>query len=113
MSRKSPTVSPEEIAEIEARMAGLPEPDLDDPDNPEWTEEDFARAVGPEALSPAELAAFPRTAARLRGRPKLAAPKKAVSIRLDPDILDYFRGTGAGWQRRMNDVLRKAMKAGA
>jgi uncharacterized protein (DUF4415 family) len=97
--------------EIEARLAALPEPDLTDPDNPEWTEEDFARARGPEFLSPAELAAFPRTAAKLRGRPKLEAPKAAVSLRIDRDVLAYFRGTGAGWQSRVNDILRKAMKA--
>jgi uncharacterized protein (DUF4415 family) len=97
---------------IEARMAAQPDPDLTDPDNPEWTEEDFARAKGPESLSPAELAAFPRTLARLRGRPKLAAPKKAVSLRLDQDVLAYFRATGAGWQRRVNAVLRKAMEGG-
>ncbi len=96
--------------EIEARMAALPEPDLTDPDNPEWTEEDFARAVGPEALLPEELAAFPRTAARLRGRPKLDAPKQAVSLRIDQDVLAYFRGTGAGWQGRLNEALRKAME---
>lgn len=32
-----------------------------DPENPEWTEADFAAAQGPEALPPALLAAFPRT----------------------------------------------------
>ncbi len=96
--------------EIEAKMAALPEPDLTDPDNPEWIEEDFARAVGPEALLTEELAAFPRTVARLRGRPKLAAPKEAVSLRLDQDVLAYFRGAGAGWQGRINAVLRKAME---
>jgi len=91
-------------------MAALPEPDLTDPDNPEWTEEDFARAVGPEALSPEELAAFPRTVARLRGRPRLDAPKEAVSLRIDRDVLAYFRATGAGWQGRLNEALRKAME---
>ena len=97
--------------EIEAKMAALPEPDLTDPDNPEWTEEDFARArPASEVLPPEVLAAFPRTAARLRGRPKLAAPKEAVSLRIDRDVLAYFRGTGAGWQGRLNAVLRKAME---
>ena len=112
MPRRDPILSPAEIAEIEAKLAALPEPDLTDPDNPEWTEEDFARAEGPESLPPEVLAAFPRTVARLRGRPKLAAPKKAVSLRLDQDVLAYFRATGAGWQRRVNEVLRKAMQGG-
>ena len=32
--------------------------------------------------------------------------KKAISIRVDEDVLDYFKGEGAGYQRRMNAVLR-------
>ena len=35
-------------------------------DNPIWTRADFAKAQGPEMLPPHMLAAFPRTAARLR-----------------------------------------------
>src|SRR5215469_3725765 len=34
----------------------------------------------------------------------LVAPpkKKAISIRLDPDVLDYFKNEGPGYQRRIN-----------
>ena len=32
--------------------------------------------------------------------------KKAISIRVDPDVLDYFKNEGAGYQRRINAVLR-------
>jgi uncharacterized protein (DUF4415 family) len=32
--------------------------------------------------------------------------KKAISIRVDEDVLDYFKNEGAGYQRRMNAVLR-------
>lgn len=39
-----------------------------DDDNPEWTEEDFARARPASELPSEMLAAFPKTAARL-GRP--------------------------------------------
>jgi uncharacterized protein (DUF4415 family) len=35
--------------------------------------------------------------------------KKAISIRLDEDVLDYFKKEGAGYQRRMNAVLRSYM----
>jgi len=45
-----------------------------------------------------------------RGRPKSAAPKSAVSLRLDPDVLAHYRGTGRGWQSRINETLRKAAK---
>jgi uncharacterized protein (DUF4415 family) len=36
--------------------------------------------------------------------------KKAISIRVDEDVLDYFRKEGAGYQRRMNAVLRSYME---
>jgi uncharacterized protein (DUF4415 family) len=32
--------------------------------------------------------------------------KKAISIRLDPDIVDFFQATGKGYQTRINAVLR-------
>ena len=84
---------------------------FDDPDNPEWTEEDFARAEGPEALSEVELDAFPLTRARLRGAQKAPA-KEPVSLRLDADVLAWFRGTGEGWQTRINDILRRSLPGG-
>ena len=34
------------------------------------------------------------------------AKKAAISIRLDEDVLDYFKRGGAGYQGRMNAVLR-------
>ncbi|HLI67994.1 MAG TPA: BrnA antitoxin family protein [Caulobacteraceae bacterium] len=78
-----------------------------DDENPEWTEADFARGrPGAEVLPPEVLAAF----GKRRGRPKVDAPKKAVSLRLDPDVLDHFKATGAGWQRRINAILRRAME---
>lgn len=36
--------------------------------------------------------------------------KKAISIRVDEDVLDYFKKQGAGYQRRMNAVLRSYMQ---
>ena len=83
------------------------EPDLTDPDNPEWTEEDFARAEGPESLPPHVLAAFPRT----RGRPRDPNAKVLVSLRLSPEVLAYYKAMGEGWQARVNEALREAMLA--
>lgn len=37
--------------------------------------------------------------------------KEAVSIRLDADILAWFKGQGSGYQTRINEVLRRAMAA--
>lgn len=45
-----------------------------------------------------------------RGRPKSKAPKRALSLRLDPDVVAYFRRGGRGWQSRINAALRKAAK---
>lgn len=41
-----------------------------------------------------------------RGRPRSDSPKKQVTIRLDADLLEGLRATGAGWQTRINDALR-------
>jgi uncharacterized protein (DUF4415 family) len=35
--------------------------------------------------------------------------KEAVSIRLDADVLAWFKGEGSGYQTRINEVLRSAM----
>ncbi|MES2097862.1 MAG: BrnA antitoxin family protein [Pseudomonadota bacterium] len=78
-----------------------------DDDNPEWTEEDFARALKPHEIPPEILAAFPK----MRGRPTGSTkpdPKVQVSLRIDPDVLAAFKASGAGWQSRMNAALRAA-----
>ena len=36
--------------------------------------------------------------------------KKAISIRVDEDVLDYFKSEGDGYQRRINAVLRSYMQ---
>jgi uncharacterized protein (DUF4415 family) len=66
---------------------------------PELTDEDFARGVWHIGGVPVP-----------RGRPKSAAPKNAVSLRLDPDVIAHFRRGGAGWQSRINAALRKVAK---
>ncbi len=37
--------------------------------------------------------------------------KLAVSLRLDADVLRFFRGFGAGYQTRINEVLKAFMQA--
>lgn len=39
--------------------------------------------------------------------------KAAISLRLDADVLDWFRARGAGYQTRINAVLRAYMDASA
>jgi uncharacterized protein (DUF4415 family) len=68
-------------------------------DIPELTDEDFARGI-------LHINGVPVR----RGRPKSDKRKTLLSVRLDTDIIDHFRATGPGWQRRMNDALRKAAR---
>ena len=61
-----------------------------DPDNPAWTEE----MLGPPMVK--------------RGRGPQAAPTKVLtSIRLDADVLEFFKSLGGGYQSRINETLRK------
>ncbi|MEO8223541.1 MAG: BrnA antitoxin family protein [Gammaproteobacteria bacterium] len=63
-----------------------------DGEAPEWTPEMFGRAVARKGLKP--------------------VPKKALlSLRIDADVIDWFRSQGAGYQSRMNALLRAYMEA--
>ncbi len=41
----------------------------------------------------------------------VTAPKAKLTLKLDADMVDWFRGLGRGWQPRMNAVLRAYMHA--
>ncbi|WP_112944568.1 MULTISPECIES: BrnA antitoxin family protein [unclassified Rhizobium] len=75
-------------------------------DNPEWTEEDFKKARPFAEVFPE----FAESIRRSRGRPAVESPKRQISLRLDPDVIDAFKATGKGWQGRINHALRKAAK---
>ncbi|MBI4515016.1 MAG: BrnA antitoxin family protein [Deltaproteobacteria bacterium] len=40
-----------------------------------------------------------------RGLP-VAARKEQIALRVDAEVLAWFRAQGAGWQTRMNEVLK-------
>lgn len=44
---------------------------------------------------------------KLLGRPKSENKKLLVSIRYSPEVVAYFKSTGAGWQARVDGVLRQ------
>lgn len=69
--------------------------------NPEWTREEFARAVTFDKL-PSRLRQ--KISSRKRG-PQKAQRKVPVSIRLSPDVVEAFRASGAGWQARVDEIL--------
>ena len=57
----------------------------------------------------------PQIAARKRGRPAgtvKTGAKVSTTIRFDPDLLAALKATGAGWQTRVNEVLREAVRRG-
>jgi uncharacterized protein (DUF4415 family) len=69
------------------RLATLDDQDIDTSDIPELGEDFFRRA-------------------------ELRVPvKQAVTIRLDADVLEWFKGQGAGYQTRINQLLRHYMQA--
>jgi uncharacterized protein (DUF4415 family) len=44
---------------------------------------------------------------RRRGRPRSPSPKQQVTLRLDADLIARLRASGAGWQVRVNEVLKR------
>ena len=66
-----------------------------DPDNPPWAEE----MLGPPVLK--------------QGRGPQKTPTKVLtSVRLDADVLAFFKAQGSGYQTRINDALRKIAAKG-
>jgi len=59
-----------------------------------------------QPLTPKQLKAMVPIRA-LRGRPKSENKKLLVSVRYSPEVVEYFKSTGDGWQSRMDGVLRK------
>jgi uncharacterized protein (DUF4415 family) len=85
-----------------------PPPDDYDPVAPLTDEE--IKGLRPAAAVFAELGIrMPKM-----GRPKAEKTKVPVTMRLDPDVLAYFKAGGSGWQTRMGEVLaREARKKSA
>ena len=52
------------------------------------------------------------TVTRGRGRPVVAIKRPTLNMRVDAEVLAAFKATGAGWQTRINAVLRDAVAHG-
>ena len=63
-----------------------------------------------EEASPSELANLPDD---FWDNAEVVTPpgKEAISVRIDRDVLEWFRAQGPGYQTRMNAVLRSYMNA--
>ena len=55
----------------------------------------FKKVTRKEAEAPPQTMALPGV-------------KEQVSLRIDQDVLEFFREGGPGWQDRINEALRKA-----
>ena len=87
-------------------MNKKPDPELIDPENPEWTEAMFKQSVRFDAL-PESLRAKLRKPPR---GPQKAPVKVPTTIRLSPDVMAAFKATGAGWQTRVDAALKDWLK---
>jgi len=74
----------------------------------ELTDADFALMRPAYEVLPPELVELMRRHRGERG-PQKTPTKKLVSIRLDQDVLERAKQGGAGWQTRINDILRDAL----
>ena len=74
------------------RLDAIQDDEIDLSDVPEITPELFAKAVVRQGL-------------------KTKPAKKQVTIRLDEDVLHWFRTQGRGYQTRINALLRAYMEA--
>jgi uncharacterized protein (DUF4415 family) len=85
--------SPRKSATDFERVAALRDTQiLVDEDAPAWTPEMFARAMVKRGVAP------PRS-------------KVLLSLRIDSDVLEWFRAQGPRYQSRMNALLRAYMEA--
>ena len=76
-------------------------PGVPDEKSPELTQEDMDRAVlyhGDKVIR----------GPKRPGRPK-GSSKAIISVRVDQDVLAYYKSTGRGWQTRLNAALRASM----
>ncbi len=71
------------------------------------TDEDIERAIAgdPDSAPPLDADWF------RKAELVIPAAKTATSIRVDSDVMGWFKTQGRGWQTRMNAVLRAYAKA--
>jgi uncharacterized protein (DUF4415 family) len=64
------------------------------------TEEELEASI---AADPDDVRGEPDWTTLIKGLPPM---KKHINIRVDTDVLDWFKATGRGYQTRINNVLR-------
>jgi uncharacterized protein (DUF4415 family) len=91
--------SPEEIEALVAQAPGEDRP-LTAGEAARWEAGVFVEGGGYAKVRQA------LAAKRQRGS-QVAPTKKLVSVRYSPEVLDFFKASGAGWQTRMDEVLKR------
>ncbi|TDR89662.1 BrnA antitoxin family protein [Enterovirga rhinocerotis] len=88
-------------------MGRKPNPYLIDEDAPELTDEELASARPLSEVLPRQV--FDGLAKRKPGErgPGKAPAKVALTIRVEPDVLQAWRASGEGWQARAREVLAR------
>jgi uncharacterized protein (DUF4415 family) len=76
-------------------------------DNPELTDADFARAKPFREAFPDQHQGWKRL-----GRPPADRPKVHIGFRLAADVVEAIRGSGRGYNARVEKVLREAISKG-
>lgn len=81
-------------------------PEMTDKENPELTAAQIqAMKPAAEILPPELVAILPKRRRGQRG-PQRAPVKQQVTLRLDTNVLEYFKHKGRGWQTRINEALK-------
>lgn len=70
-----------------ARIDTMTDDDIDYSDAPPITPEMFARAIVQKGLKP-------------------VVKKKQITLRIDGDVIDWFKQQGSGYQTQINELLR-------
>jgi len=96
-----PALKPGHIYVTDEEDAAITAAAMSDPDAMPLTDAEW------EAVKP-----FVRIGALPVGMPPLAPEQPKLNMHVDADVLSAFRQTGAGWQVRINAVLREAVEAG-
>lgn len=76
----------------------------------ELTREELRRFRPADEVLPPELVSVLPTRKRGERGPQRTPTKDQVTIRLDHDVVEFFKAGGPGWQTRINDALRKAVE---
>ncbi|MEX1032784.1 MAG: BrnA antitoxin family protein [Cellvibrionaceae bacterium] len=74
------------------RVDAMSDDDIDLSDIPEITPEQFAKSIVRKGLKP-------------------TARKKQITLRIDEDVLEWFKHKGPGYQTQINELLREYVKA--